>query len=214
MRCGRVQDLYEDYTRGELALGTLARVEEHLSGCPECREQYELNDGIAAELRGAGEVAHPGDDYFDQLTRGVLARAEAADAGADGLADLGRPMRGGTRGLWWAGAAAAAVLVGLGVAPVESGTRELAQAVDVEVEPAASQAEAVVAMSPAPVASTEPTVRVVTSEGRRELVFPSLEQVARGVATLAASVAEADEGSSQWGARGGWGSSVGKHQPE
>ncbi|MCL5270090.1 MAG: hypothetical protein M1457_05980 [bacterium] len=119
MRCERVQFYYEDYCRLSLPVSTLARVEDHLAGCPACREYFEKNDQIARLLRDHAEVAHPGPGYFDDLAGRVMARldeqppAPVLDCGLAGV----RPASASRRPLWWAGAAAAAGLLILSFVP-------------------------------------------------------------------------------------------------
>jgi anti-sigma factor RsiW len=61
------------YANGTLAPGERAEVEAHLAGCPLCRDELAREQGLAAALRAAGEVApspHPA-----QLAR-LLARLD------------------------------------------------------------------------------------------------------------------------------------------
>jgi anti-sigma factor RsiW len=119
MRCHRARILYEDYTSGALPLANMARVEEHLAGCPACREYFEQNDQIARALRRSSEVAHPGADYFDQLNARVLAELDQPVPRARKAIEqaLLQPPSVWRRPLWWGGAAAAAALIALTILP-------------------------------------------------------------------------------------------------
>lgn len=112
MRCERVQFLYSEYSAGTLPASTMARVEEHLAACAACREFYEESDRIGALIRREGQVAHPGPAYFDDLAARVLGELDKAPPPR---VTIRRMLR--VRPLWWAGAAAAVVLMSLAIAP-------------------------------------------------------------------------------------------------
>jgi tetratricopeptide (TPR) repeat protein len=176
MRCKPVQQLYEDYARGQLPPATMARVEEHLAGCPVCREQFDLNDKVAALMREGNEVAHPGADYFDRLADRVMARLD--DEG-DALTAPPVPDTLGRRPFWlqprwWTGMAAAAALIALGVVgepltSVGAGRRTAAAPPPAPVP--AESPRTVAGIPPAPAATTaapaatqSPPVETVAAE--------------------------------------------------
>ena len=124
MRCTRVQNLYEGYVAGELPVAVMARLDEHLAACPDCRKSFEQNDALAQWVRRTGEVAHPGPDYFDTLAGRVLDRLDEPSPAPP------PPVRTAhwRRPLWWAGAAAGAALATLALMPqpLNNGARYLA----------------------------------------------------------------------------------------
>lgn len=119
MRCERVQFLYDEYSQGTLPVATLGRVEEHLAGCPACREFYEQSDLVSRLIRKSSEVAHPGPQYFEDLHSRVLAALDQPETEdfPDPSAIIDIPDSQWRRPLWWVGAMAAAGLLALAGAP-------------------------------------------------------------------------------------------------
>lgn len=119
MRCERVQFLYDEYSQGSLPVATLGRVEEHLAGCPACREFYDQSDLISKLIRKSSEVAHPGPQYFENLHSRVLAALDQPETEhlPDPSAVINLPDAQWRRPLWWVGAVAAAGLLALAAAP-------------------------------------------------------------------------------------------------
>lgn len=118
MRCQRVQSLYEDYSRGEVAPAMLASIDEHLAVCESCRQIFDENDRVADLVRSQHEVAHPGPGYFEDLGARVLAKLDqedAATAPAEPLPAL--KLVRSRMPLWWTGAAAAAALLAIAILP-------------------------------------------------------------------------------------------------
>jgi hypothetical protein len=140
MRCERVQYLYDDYVRSNLPLTGMSRVEDHLAGCPSCREFYEQNDAIAGLLRHHQDVAHPGPQYFESLARKVLSGLDQLPdphEAADPQPAAPRPLAAWRQPLWWAGSLAAAALLALGLMPtrVPPVTRSIMAARPLAAEP-------------------------------------------------------------------------------
>lgn len=115
MRCERAQVLYSDYVAGTLAPETLSRVEDHLAACPECRNFYEESDKLGAFIRRQGEVAHPGQAYFDDLAARVMGELDKMPPPSP--ARNWRCILHG-RPIWWSGAAAAAALLLMALVPI------------------------------------------------------------------------------------------------
>ena len=89
------------HANGTLAPAERRLVEDHLAGCPSCREEMTRCNGLAAALRGREEIApspHP-----LQLAR-LMERIEASERGFDALSEnsdagaIGGRRRGGERG--------------------------------------------------------------------------------------------------------------------
>ena len=167
MRCTRVQNLYEGYVAGELPVAVMARLDEHLAACPDCRKSFEQNDALAQWVRRTGEVAHPGPDYFDTLAGRVLDRLDEPSPAPP------PPVRTAhwRRPLWWAGAAAGAALATLALMPqpLNNGARYLAV-------PAAPPSETMIA-SASPISPgitiESPIIKQAEAakSGKRELVL-------------------------------------------
>jgi len=153
MRCDRAQQLYDEYSRGSLPPATMARLEEHLAASPPCRETFELNDQIARLMRRATDVAHPGPQYFDDLTARVLDRLDAGERPVGPL-DGGRGAAPWRRPLWWSGFSAAAALLALAVFPPPDAAR-------------------VSRVAESQIAAPGPGTVVVADGARRELVLTS-----------------------------------------
>jgi tetratricopeptide (TPR) repeat protein len=208
MRCNSVLASYEDYTRGTLGSKVLARIENHLAECHGCREEFELNDRMAALMREGSEVAHPGVDYFENLNERVLAGL-SRDRPAGPLADATGGLSHHAwwrQPIWWTGAMTACGLLALGLvgeSTVASGGvgRLVASAPTALPSPniasppagegsAAADAPSVAPMAsipPAPVApATGPTVVVSADSTKRELVIgPGLQPSALSSESMA-----------------------------
>lgn len=125
MRCERVHRHYEAYSRGTLPWVTLGRIEEHLGACRKCLEYYDQNDELAAWMKASSDVAHPGEVYFERLTKRVMDRLDTPGT-EDPPAVTGParrlPAAGWRRPIWWAGGMAAAALMAMICAPRPSPT--------------------------------------------------------------------------------------------
>lgn len=119
MRCERVQFLYDEYSQGSLTVSTLGRVEEHLAGCPACRQFYEESDAISGLIRESSEIAHPGADYFAGLHDRVLAALDRPETErpTNPAQIIEMPATQWRRPLWWVGATAAAALLAVATLP-------------------------------------------------------------------------------------------------
>lgn len=143
MRCERVQFLYDEYSQGTLTVSTLGRVEEHLAGCPTCREFYEESDAISGLIRESSEIAHPGPGYFAGLHDRVLAALDLPETSPtrNPAEIIELPAAQWRRPLWWVGAAAAAALLAVAVLPalmtVPEGQVMRQVAFDVPIQPTA-----------------------------------------------------------------------------
>ena len=150
-------------------MSALSRVEEHLAGCPACREYYEQCDSIAGLLRETSDVAHPGTQYFERLCETVLDRLDdpldpSLREQVAPIVDL--PTRPWQRPLWWAGAMAAAALLALSVLPGQVPRMN-------EKTTLVASAAPIPAMTELALASGQPDVKVVeeNANGRKTLTL-------------------------------------------
>ena len=154
MRCERAEQLYDEYSRGSLSVSTMNRVEEHLAACPACRRYYEQMDDLSEVLRQNSEVAHPGDTYFDDLNKRVLAQLDAdpSQAAFDPSQVCAQPVSAWwRRPLWWSGAAAAAALMAVAVLPLttpEQGPASLSKMAQGPTQPAQPEVQVASAQVP------------------------------------------------------------------
>lgn len=109
MGCGETQALLTAFHDGELPAADLARVEEHLRGCPECAAL--LADLVRVDQ--AAGVPDPGPAYWDRFNARVMDRVgrEADGPGVTVLRPKGGWMRQQLRYLVPAAAAAALVVM-------------------------------------------------------------------------------------------------------
>lgn len=107
-------------------MGTAARIDEHLAGCPACCEYYEGNDDISELISKCDEVVHPGSAYLDSISGKVIENL-FDESGAFKSADLPSPaplprrLKRWRLPLWMTGGIAAAGLVVLGLGPIVKG---------------------------------------------------------------------------------------------
>ena len=73
MTCSRAIYLFDDYLFDRLDPETAAALEEHLRSCPACREAFE-NEKTLLELCQADKTPEPGDDYWSDLEKVIMAR--------------------------------------------------------------------------------------------------------------------------------------------
>ena len=101
--CGEVRELIPDFVRNALAPDESAVVEAHVSGCGECKAEFEL-----VHVLFAGRAIAPAS----------LAQRVMTSVGRD-RRPVNRP--------WWgiSAAAVAALALGIGIASDSSGSREL-----------------------------------------------------------------------------------------
>ena len=57
--CERVDALFEDYLDDDLSMAERRKVDLHLEGCVECRQELALAESVAASLRSLPVVARP-----------------------------------------------------------------------------------------------------------------------------------------------------------
>src|SRR5262249_49791351 len=122
MRCHRTRTLYDEYSGGLLPLATVARIEEHLAGCPPCRDYFEQHDQIARALRQSTAAGQPSPEYFQNLNARVLAELDKpVSRGRQALEKAAiQPVTRLSRPLWWSAGLAAAALLALGLFPLVS----------------------------------------------------------------------------------------------
>ena len=75
MNCSDVQNLIPLYCKGELDDELRRQVEEHLSGCPDCRTEKEREDTLGQVL-GDGASQDPSDEYWGGYNNKVLSRVK------------------------------------------------------------------------------------------------------------------------------------------
>ncbi|HHW91206.1 MAG TPA: anti-sigma factor, partial [Firmicutes bacterium] len=61
MRCSEVREHLSSYMDGMLSAELMQAVDEHLSLCPDCREELRQLEETVALLRNLGEVEPPAD---------------------------------------------------------------------------------------------------------------------------------------------------------
>jgi anti-sigma factor RsiW len=81
-----------EYLEGEVSPERKAEIEQHLQGCPECREDLERLRRLRAFLERI-ESPDPGGAYFDGLGERITARIDSSSV-AD---DFPQPVRPGNR---------------------------------------------------------------------------------------------------------------------
>jgi hypothetical protein len=69
-----IQDLFSEYMEGELSAEKARQVEEHLEGCDECREMYELCKDSVDSLRSLSKIDPPG-DLEQKIKKRIRARS-------------------------------------------------------------------------------------------------------------------------------------------
>ncbi|NQT32735.1 MAG: anti-sigma factor [Candidatus Omnitrophica bacterium] len=72
MKCKKIRDIIlSDYTDGELSSDRQKLIEDHLKGCPACREFLEeLTGGIVTPLRESGHVKPPA-EVWNRIERAI-----------------------------------------------------------------------------------------------------------------------------------------------
>lgn len=73
MTCRHAQSLIEDLVDGELPQARVDQLRAMLADDPGCREEYELSQKLK-ELLAQYTIPNPGEEYFTELQRLVLAR--------------------------------------------------------------------------------------------------------------------------------------------
>lgn len=107
MRCTKIERMLTPLLDGRLASAERALVEQHLEGCPGCRETHGLLQATALALAALGP-AEPPDDLADRAARAAFT-ADPAQA-TDWLGELMQTLR------WPAlGTATAAMVLAVGL---------------------------------------------------------------------------------------------------
>jgi len=73
MTCREAQNYYDDYLMHRLASPDKERFEEHLRECPQCRAELD-NDRKLLNALKPEEVPDPGDKYWEDLQKNILAK--------------------------------------------------------------------------------------------------------------------------------------------
>jgi len=118
MGCEEFFDDVIDYVEGELPPERRAELEEHLAGCPSCREAVLSVRAILNDA--AGDLEDPGDAYFESLSARVM--EEVRGKGADS------PRRGvfaRLAGLGWRPAVALSATIVAAVLAVSLAARDV-----------------------------------------------------------------------------------------
>lgn len=77
MTCHQALSLLEDSVDNELSPSQAAELEEHLSACATCRQEYQASQQLKQYLKQLQQdslVPNPGEDYWSEVTSLVLAK--------------------------------------------------------------------------------------------------------------------------------------------
>ena len=85
MTCRRAQSLIEDLVDNELPESIAAELREYLARDPDCREEFDLSIRLK-ELLTHSDTPEPGDEYFTELQRLILARTVETEPSTPALA--------------------------------------------------------------------------------------------------------------------------------
>lgn len=111
MRCQEIRELLSPYYDNMLDETQRIRVEQHLQGCEQCRQELEELKFVIELMQGSAEILAP--EGFSRKVMARVASPSAAEAGANGSAGQGWLRR------WGRVAAVAAMLVAAVVIGIE-----------------------------------------------------------------------------------------------
>ncbi len=79
MTCRHTHSLLEDYVDSEVDLATAESLKAHLLECDECRAEVESSAILKSMIKGLSRP-DPGDEYWDEVSRLILARTVEGEA--------------------------------------------------------------------------------------------------------------------------------------
>ena len=128
MTCRHAKSLLEDYIDGDLTQQQCAEVDGHLDVCQECRSEYDQALKLK-ELLENQPIFDPGEDYWEETTELILARAESFPRAVVSPEDR-RPLWATGRATLLRAAASFAVSLGVLTSAIVIGSRQPARFAD------------------------------------------------------------------------------------